>query len=162
MHEMLGNQYFLVRKYPEARNELELALKDNPTALSIKKKLIICHIQTASISRALNLFYEVISENIDSIINTDPIIENCPCPQLIYELENTMLPMNSELQALSLGMLWLYCDIHQSLKYFTMLSSTDQRIRAIIKQLQFTIKQLERGKYEKQYDEQKNIFGYHR
>lgn len=153
MHEMLGNQYFLARNYTEARNELELALKENPTSLSIKKKLIVCHIQTASISRALDLFYEVISEDINSIINTDPIFDNCPCPQIIYELENSLLSIDSEARTLSLGMLWLFCDIKESLKYFTLLASPDKRIRTIIEHLQSTIQQLERGTYENQYHE---------
>lgn len=153
MHEMLGNQYFLARNYTEARNELELALKENPTSLSIKKKLIICHIQTGSIFRALDLFYEVVKENIFTIINTDPILDNCPCPEIIYELENSLYSANSEVRTLSLGMLWLFCDIKESLKYFTTLTSTDKRIQTIIEQLQLTIKQIERGKYEKQHYE---------
>lgn len=153
MHEMLGNQYFLARKYTEARNELELALKENPAAHTIKKKLIICYIQTASISCALDLFYEVLSEDINSIINTDPIFDNCPCPQIIYELENSLVSTNSEVRTLSLGILWLFCDINESIKYFSLLPTTDRRIQAIIKQLQATIQQLERGKYENQYHE---------
>lgn len=142
MNEMLGNQYFLSRNYAQARIELEQALEQHPDSTSIKKKLIICHIQTSSIQRALDLFLEVIAQDIHSIIDTDPIFDNCPCPQLIYEMENSLEVSTTEEMNLALGMLWLFCDINESLKYFAAVSSSGEKIEKIILQLQTTIQQL--------------------
>jgi hypothetical protein len=143
MNEMLGNQYFLSRDYIHAQLELEQALLQHPSSVSIKKKLIICHIQTGSTQRALDLFLETIIQDIHSIIDTDPIFDNCPCPQLVYEMENSLKPSTTNEKILALGMLWLYCDINKSLKYFTSLSVPDERITKIVTQLQQTIHQLQ-------------------
>lgn len=142
MHEMLGNQYFLARQYSLAEKELEAALLHNPTSISIKKKLIICHTQTNTIHRALDIFIDAIGQNIHAITDTDPILENCPCPQLVFELENSLLPAEGIERHLVLGMLWLYCDIEMSLKHFLAVSHHDKKIEYIVSQLQSTIQQL--------------------
>lgn len=142
MNEMLGNQYFLSRNYLQAQIELERALRFNPTNLSIKKKLVICNIQSGSVQRALDLFLETISEDINSIIDTDPIFDNCPCPQLVYEMENSLQQSNTRDKILALGMLWLFCDLKESIKYFTSVENPDETIRKIVTQLQLTVHQL--------------------
>src|SRR5574340_573758 len=89
MSEMLGNQYFLSRKYCEALRELEESLLKNPSNKSIKKKLIICYVMAGKVYTALELFEQLITEDIYFIINTDPILDDCPCPEIIYEIENS-------------------------------------------------------------------------
>jgi hypothetical protein len=143
MHEMLGNHYFLARNYSEAEKELESALAHNPSSMSIKKKLIICHITTNSIERALELFVDVITRDIYSIIKTDPIFDHCPCPQLVSEMENSLETFHTREKTLALGMLWLYCDITESLKQFRSLMNPDTTIQTIISQLQSTVLQLQ-------------------
>lgn len=142
MNEMLGNQYFLSRNYMQAQKELECALEQNPSSTSIKKKLVICHIQTGSTQRALDLFLDTITQDIHSIIDTDPIFDNCPCPQLVYEMENSLQSPNTKEKILALGMLWLFCDIKQSLNYFTSVVPSDEKIKKIVLQLQSTLQQL--------------------
>ncbi|MHB1048444.1 MAG: tetratricopeptide repeat protein [Bacteroidota bacterium] len=142
MNEMLGNQYFLARNYAQAQEELESALLQYPSSVPIKKKLVICHIQTHSIRRALELFIEVITQDIHSIIDTDPIFENCPCPQLVLDIENSIVTTNDDEKNLMLGMLWLYCDIVPSYKHFKAITKPDDKINQIIAQLQLTIQQL--------------------
>lgn len=119
MSEMLGNQYFLARNYSGAAMELEKALQKEPGNKSIRKKLIICLNQIGHIRKALAIFKTLVQEDAEYIINTDPVDDDCPCPELIYEAEN-YLPdnKNSSDFLLRLGMLWLYCDLVQSIYYF--------------------------------------------
>ncbi|MDP1676219.1 MAG: hypothetical protein Q8L88_05080 [Bacteroidota bacterium] len=143
MNEMLGNQYFLARNYTQAEKELETALAHKPLSVAIKKKLIICHIQTHTITRAVDLFIDVITQDIHSIIDTDPIFDNCPCPQLVLDMENTIDTKDENERKLALGMLWLYCDIEPAYKYFLSINKPDEKVQRIIAQLQLTIQQLQ-------------------
>ncbi len=144
MSEMLGNQYFLSRKFCEAINELEETLRKYPANKSAKKKLIICYVKTGKIFTALELFEELISEDVDFIINTDPILDDCPCPEIIYEVENTAVYTNDQEQAIALGILWLYCDIKFSLNHFILLSLSDKRFEKIVELLRTKTKQTQR------------------
>lgn len=124
MSEMLGNQYFLSRNYSKAAAVFEKLFNQHQANKSIKKKLIICLTQTGEIQKAFNVFYELAKEDLDFIINTDPIADDCPCPELVkhygsfYPYEDN----SSDLKML-LGMLWLYCDLEKSLGFFTALNA---------------------------------------
>ncbi len=119
MSEMLGNQYFLARKFSLAEAELAEFLAKNETNKPARKKIIICLTQTGKIEKALSIFNGLIDEDIEFIINTDPIKDDCPCPELVTKLEseNKITYSISELYTV-LGMLWLYCDINESIKNF--------------------------------------------
>jgi len=120
MHsEMLGNQYFIARKYESAANSLREALLDNPNNNVVKKKLILCYTQLGEVRKALNLFKELIEEDIDLIINTDTKEDFCPCPELIQKY-GSVLPYedNSTDLKIMLAILWLYCDAPKSLSFF--------------------------------------------
>lgn len=132
MSEMLGNQYFLTRKYYEAISELEASFFKDPSNKSIKKKLIICYLKTGKVYIALDLFEQLITEDAHFIINTDPILDNCPCPEIIYELENSFCCENEIEKEIGLGILWLYCDIKQSINHFRSLSHKDKRFETIL------------------------------
>lgn len=134
MSEMLGNQYFLARKFCEALTELEEALNKDPLNKSIRKKLIICYIRTNQVDKALIHFIHLVNEDIHFIINTDPILDDCPCPEIIYELENALETKNIVERNIALGMLWLYCDLSTSIKYFSELPQNDE-IRFILNKL---------------------------
>lgn len=119
MSEMLGNQYFMARNYSTALVELEDALFKNPTSKAIRKKLIICYTQTGKVTEALNLFYGLISEDIDFIIKTDALKDDCPCPELTEQIEKKNYPNEPSVEFfLVLGMIWLYCDVEKSFEYF--------------------------------------------
>lgn len=131
MSEMLGNHYFLIRKYCEALEELESALAIDPFNKSIRKKLIICFICTGKVFTAYQLFENLAYEDIDFIINTDPILDDCPCPEIIYELENSDKNLAEVDKLLALGILWLYCDVKESYDRFCLLSKNDKRYEKI-------------------------------
>ena len=57
MNEMLGNQFFLTRRFKDATTNFEKALVLNPTNDDVKKKLIICYIQQNELKLALRSTY---------------------------------------------------------------------------------------------------------
>lgn len=118
MSEMLANHYFQNRKFITAAPLLEKALK-NSNDDSLKKKLIICYAESGRISEAFNLFYSLIKTNIKIILDTNTSDEDCPCPDLIYQKENSFNSTDLDFtNLLQLGMLWLFCDKQTSLNYF--------------------------------------------
>lgn len=118
MSEMLANHYFQNRKFITAASLLEKALK-NSNDDTLKKKLIICYAQTGRISEAFNLFRSLIQTNIKIILDTNTAEEDCPCHDLIFQMENSFYSIDLDFTSLlQLGMLWLYCDKETSLNYF--------------------------------------------
>jgi tetratricopeptide (TPR) repeat protein len=135
MSEMLGNQYFLVRNFSNAAKNLQYALDLDPLNKPVRKKLVICYLQIGEIQKALNIFYNLITEDIDCIINTDPVSDDCPCTDLVTHYGN-ILPYeeNSTDLKMMLGMLWLYCDANKSLSFFKSaekMKPEDERIKSI-------------------------------
>jgi len=119
MSEMLGNQYFLVRKYTSATKELEEALRSNPKCKGIRRKLIICFNETGQIRKAFKYFISLINEDIYFIIQTDPVEDDCPCPELVFEAERSLNNNKNSIDfVLRIAMLWLYCDVNESIRYF--------------------------------------------
>jgi tetratricopeptide (TPR) repeat protein len=119
MNEMLGNQYFMARNYLGAATVFQYVLKEDPTNINARKKLIIAFTQIGKYSKAVDLFSEFISENVDNIIETDPIKDDCPCPELVHSLEHLTHAENESFTTYqTLGILWLYCDIYKSIENF--------------------------------------------
>lgn len=119
MSEMLGNYYFQIRNFKSALAEFESSLSTSVENIQLKKKLIICYVQQEKLRNALKLFAEIISKDIRIISSTMLTEKDCPCPQLIYEIENGAYTFKNEFNKLvALGILWLYCEINTSFEYF--------------------------------------------
>jgi len=119
MDEMLGNHYFLARNYAKAADLLENALRSDPKSKQMRRKIIICYAQTGQTDKAMKVFLSLIKEDIDFVINTDPVDDDCPCPELVFQMENEhQEDQSSKDYFLILGMLWLYCDLYRSNDYF--------------------------------------------
>ena len=119
MSEMLGNRYFLARQFDKAIPYLEEALRQSPNGDKIKKKLILCYIQTGQIERAFALFSELVEKNPNIIIDTDIYYDDCPCNELIPEWERKSQQENSSVEYLEiLAMLYLYCNVERSRYFF--------------------------------------------
>ncbi len=119
MSEMLGNQYFLARNYAAAAKELEDALLRDPMNKFMRRKIIICLNEIGEIRKALAHFISLIKQDADFIINTDPIADDCPCGELVYDAERYLHNNLESVEfSLRLGMLWLYCDVNESIRYF--------------------------------------------
>ena len=146
MNEMLGNQYFMARNYIGAASAFQDVLKEDPANTNARKKLIISLTQIGKYTQAIDQFSNFIGDNIDSIINTDPVKDDCPCPELVHNLENlTKRGSESFTTYETLGILWLYCDINKSLEYFKKaaeLKPHDDQVNAILVILNKKIKEL--------------------
>lgn len=119
MSEMLGNQYFLARKYAQATAEYERTLAACPGNKVVRRKLIVCYTQIGRIEKALAIFKSLVMEDIAFIIDTAENDEDCPCPEIIHDMEARLAENESSLDYhLILGMLWLYCDVANAQKYF--------------------------------------------
>jgi tetratricopeptide (TPR) repeat protein len=136
MSEMLGNQFFLARNYAAAAEQLEDALQRDPSNKAMRKKIIICLNEIGEIRKAMTFFTSLIKEDADFVINTDPVADDCPCPELIYEAERFLYNnLESVDFTLRLGMLWLYCDVKEAYRCFQQahdLAPNDGEIKSIL------------------------------
>ncbi|MCW8803078.1 MAG: tetratricopeptide repeat protein [Ignavibacteriaceae bacterium] len=132
---MLGNKYFLARNYKGAAANFQHTLQTDPINKSIRKKLIICYTQTGQFQKAFENFYMLAKENVNFIIDTDIVADDCPCPELIEKYGNVLPYENDSYEMkLMLAMLWLYCDAKKSLEFFKGIlveNSGDPRIKEI-------------------------------
>jgi tetratricopeptide (TPR) repeat protein len=134
--EMLGNKYFLARKYENAAMNYQYTLQNNPVNKTARKKLIICYTQIGQIKKAFENFYQLVKQDINFILETDPIADDCPCIELTNKYGN-ILPYENESYDLKLmlSMLWLYCNPEKSLEFFKRVlveNPTDQKIKEIV------------------------------
>ena len=109
----------MVRNYPGAAKELKDALQRNPGSKGIRRKLVVCFNEIGEIRRAFKYFISLIDEDADFIIRTDPVDDDCPCPELVFEAERGLHNNRDSIDfVLRMAMLWLYCDVHESIRYF--------------------------------------------
>jgi tetratricopeptide (TPR) repeat protein len=126
MNEMLGNQYFMARNYSAAQIHLQEFLNSHPDNKYAKRKIIVCYTQTGKMENAYNYFIELIDEDIEFIIDADPIYDDCPCQELVEQIENQSdLNRDSFDFQLMLGIIWLYCDVEKSASYFLKAKETN-------------------------------------
>ncbi|MFA7228101.1 MAG: tetratricopeptide repeat protein [Melioribacteraceae bacterium] len=119
MSEMLGNQFFMARNYEAAQAEFEEVLLKDPFNKGAKKKIIVCYTQTGKVKNAVKYFNELISEDIKFIIDTNPHLDDCPCPELVEKIEGQKgFYEDSKDHLIILGIIWLYCDISKSVDCF--------------------------------------------
>ena len=156
MHEMLASQYFITRKYDLAVLELEKAMSANPANKSIKKKIIICYIQTNQVNKAFDIFTKLVKEDVFFIINTDIVADYCPCPELIFEYQNKVDVYEDQRHHLILAMLWLYCDLDESIIYFELVKKNSEQDVRINENLSRLNKIKQELKTENEYGKQKS------
>ena len=154
---MLGNQYFLARRFKDATNQFEKSLLIDPTNNNVKKKLIICYLQTNEMRMALQIFTDLISNNLEIILNSDSSRDDCPCRQMIFELENFPSKLEEVEKNTALGILWLYCDALNSQKYFYKLLKVDPNNPIYLKITDLLNQSFHRNHGVKQDEQKRNI-----
>jgi tetratricopeptide (TPR) repeat protein len=146
--EMLGNQYFMARKYAEAGEILENVSKNDPTNKPVRCKLVICYTQIGDIKKALDLFVPLMKEDIDFITKMDPVQDDCPCLDKVSELEENVDENQHSLDyLLILGILSLYCNVEKSIKYFSLAQKLDENnltIKEILSHLYYYLEKINR------------------
>ncbi len=139
MSEMLANSYFISRNFAKALPLFEKELQSGKDSEKIKKKLIICYLALGRVEEAFHLFYELVSRDPDTIINTDPYWDDCPCPEMVRTFEgNRDVDMESARISLTLGMLYLFCDLNRSIRYFEKAAMSDPKnlkLRSLLQKL---------------------------
>lgn len=145
MSEMLGNQYFMARNYINAEKELEPEYLKDSTNKGIRRKLIICYVQTRKFEKALDIFHSLVKEDVAFIISADKILDDCPCPELLEDF-NRMHSIEDNYEFnLSHGMLWLYCEESKAVDYLKLAlnsNSKDEKLRESIEIIEAHIKNL--------------------
>ena len=137
MHsEMLGNKYFLTRNYKNAALNFQATLNSDPINKSVRKKIIICYTQIGQIQKAFENFYTLVKEDIDFIMDTDMIADDCPCAELTSKYGNILSHDNKSVELkLMLAMLWLYCSAEKSIEFFRQIlfeDPKDLRVQEIV------------------------------
>ncbi len=128
MSEMLANNYFIVRNYAKAK-EIFLQLPDElRDECRVMKKLILCEIFLSEPYKALQYLLTILRRDPGIIVKTDIDTEDCPCRDLIIELEErTGYNNGDESNILSLAMLWLYCNLERAVEYIDLIEDPDSK-----------------------------------
>ncbi len=127
MSEMLANHYFMIRNYARAINTYESLAAKSGISKATRKKMIICYVRTFQIEKAFVEFNKLVEEDLSFIIQTDLNADDCPCPDIIAEIERNEIDFKNKYEKLiALGILWLYCDKKESLVHFTKAYQIDQ------------------------------------
>lgn len=155
MSEMLGNHYFQLKNYFLAEQSYEKEFLRGSSENRILKRLIICYTQTNKIPEAQKLLLQLIEQDINIVLKTNINEEFCPCDELIVDIENGVIKYESNFDTYCvLGILWLFCNYENSLKYFQ-LASKEQPSDEIIAKILNLIKD-----YPNQIKfKQSNIYG---
>ncbi len=143
LSEMLGNQYFMARNYAAAAVQLQGALEKHPTSKAIRRRLIVCHTQTGMIQKAFSLFRSLVKEDVDFIINTDPVDDDCPCQELVREGECLSPTAETSVDFyIKMGMLWLFCDLQRAVECFARAAAASPGDQAVLEISQLLTKRL--------------------
>jgi len=143
MSEMLDNHYFQLRNLILAESTYENLPQNQFGDFNILKKLIICYTQTNKLDKALELLFLLIKKDINTILNSNSKDEDCPCNDLITKIETGEITYSNRHETLTaLGILHLYCNYKNSIKYFKMAikqNSNKQLLNEVYKILKITI-----------------------
>jgi hypothetical protein len=108
----------MVRNYLDATITFEKVIARTGASKSIRKKIIVCYVRLFQMEKAIDEFLSLIREDINFIINTNLQDEDCPCPEIISEIGSNKINFSNKEKKIALGILWLYCDLDTSLRYF--------------------------------------------
>jgi len=119
MSEMLGNQYFMAKKYKDALAVFEECVQEDKANKGLLKKMVVCYTQVGKIEKAAELLNRLMEEGWDFLLDSDMMEDNCPCKELNLNIEAKYdVIVKSFDYFLALGVLWVYCNIDESIVYF--------------------------------------------
>lgn len=136
MSEMLANHYFMIRNFNTAIELYERVVENFGRSSSLQKKMIICYIKTNQIENAKQEFCDLVEKDVEFIMHTEFKNNDCPCSDIIKEIEADLLNLSSPEKDLALGIIWLYCDKNNSIYFLEKYLSKNQYDLRIAKSLQ--------------------------
>jgi len=157
MNEMLANQYFIVQRFEDAYQEFEDVLKVHPSNSLVKKRLILCYLYLGKVEEAFELYTEVITSNINTIIENEINVYDQPCKKMIHKLEHLPTDFNETDKLKILGILWSYCNVKTSKIYFEQLIKIipkDKKLATILQIINHFISQ----SYKEKQNGTENLF----
>lgn len=117
MSEMLANHYFMIRNFNTAIELYERVVEIIGRTKSVQKKMIICYIKTNQIQKAKQEFCDLVEKDVAFITQTNFKNNDCPCSDIIKEIEAGFINLSLKERDLALGMIWLYCDKNNSIEF---------------------------------------------
>ncbi|MEJ2636240.1 MAG: hypothetical protein P8184_13240 [Calditrichia bacterium] len=109
----------MIKRYTSACSEFEDEIRYDPDNFPVMKKLVICYLKMGNFRKGFELFYSLLKANPGIILNDEYDMQTCPCLEIITDLQASAPDYLSESEyQMTLGILWSYLDIKESLKYF--------------------------------------------
>ncbi|GAB4367651.1 MAG: hypothetical protein Kow0042_08400 [Calditrichia bacterium] len=143
---MLGNHYFMVRKFYSACSEYEEVLKAHPSNYAVMKRLIICYLKLGNYRKGFKLYYSLILKKPELLFTDTTDQEICPCQEIINDLQaSAPAHLNEKEYYLTLAMLWSFRDVKESLNYFRQVQEMGYnigKIENLIQRLESLIQQV--------------------
>jgi tetratricopeptide (TPR) repeat protein len=119
MDRMLGNQYFMARKFEQAIPQFEMTLQQHPDDLHTLRKLIVCYVATEKIEQAVNQLKHFLKLTPKDYFETEIGDQNCPCPEIIEQWSaHPPKTLSRSEYLISMGILNLFCGQKESWSYF--------------------------------------------
>lgn len=137
MCEMLGNQYFIAQNYSEAIRVYANLINNKKANAEIHKRLIVSYLKTSQMNSALLQFFAILNISRSTTRCDENSKDYCVCREMINEINSNkwenVIGLDRDLM---LAMLWYFCDIEESEKYFkraTILAPNDGNLKKINK-----------------------------
>jgi len=116
---MLGHHYFMLRDFSTALSHYQEVLKGGGASTEVRKRALICYVQSGRIAQAIPLFEGLITEDLECIVKHNVDRYGCPCPEIIDQYECSRVTTDvAQGDRIALGMLWLFCDVRRSHQWF--------------------------------------------
>ena len=115
---MLGHHDFLLGQYASALACYEVVIRWGAPSKAVRKRAIVCYIQTGQPEKALPLFKALVEEDAPYILEHNDNLNGCPCPVIIQKFVNTIRNPITQADRIALGVLWSYSDLHLALLWF--------------------------------------------
>lgn len=118
MQELRGHHDFVMGHYASALAHYETVIAWGAPSKEVRKRAIVCYIETGRPEKALPMFEQFIIEDPAYLIERSGDAMGCPCPGIIQEYANHLTGVVTQTDMIALGMLWSYCDLPMSVLWF--------------------------------------------
>ncbi len=119
MDRMLGNQYFLARKFKEAIPHFEKVLVKSPGDSAVFKNLIFCLVVTEELDKAVAQMIMALHHSPEFLVELSAATDTNPYQEVFLErFTKPPATLSGGNYALAMGILSLYCHAELAVSYF--------------------------------------------